>query len=80
MSKRQEKIDRRKAEQKEFLDARKLQQLGMIQQAYKVGLKLYEDNKDKLSPEEVEQIEKMKAEQLELIEKLQDEINQDPKA
>lgn len=76
MSKRQEKIERRKAEQQEFLSARRIQQLGMLQRAYDVGLKLYEDNKDRLTPEEIEQIEKMKAEQLSAIEKVRAELGE----
>lgn len=77
MSKRQDKIEERRKEQQEFLNARKVQQVAMLEQAYQIGAHLYESNKDKLSPEEIEQIEGMKAEQLATIEKLKNEVNQD---
>jgi len=70
MSKRQEKIEERIKEQQEFIAARRNQQLMMLEQAYEAGLRIYEDNKDKLSPEEIENIEAMKVEQLEMLEKL----------
>jgi hypothetical protein len=70
MSKRQEKIQESIERQKEFISARRQQQLLMLEQAYEVGLSIYEKNKDKLSPEEVEKIEAMKAEQIAAIEKL----------
>ena len=70
MSKRQEKIQANIKRQQDFIAARRQQQLVMLEQAYQIGLKLYEENKDKLSAEEIEQIEFMKAEQLGAIEKL----------
>jgi len=70
MSNRQEKIQENIERQKEFISARRQQQLFMIEQAYEVGLNIYETNRDKLSPEEIEKIESMKAEQLTAIEKL----------
>jgi hypothetical protein len=70
MSKRQEKIAERIKEQQEFIAARRNQQLMMLEQAYEAGLRIYEENKDKLSPEEIENIEAMKADQLEMLEKL----------
>jgi hypothetical protein len=78
MSKRQEKIQANIVRQQEFLNERRITQLGMLQRAYDVGMKLYEDNKDKLSPEEIEQIEAMKLDQLAALEKVKSEINQDP--
>ena len=80
MSKTQEKRARRKAEQQAFIAERRAQQLAMLEQAYLVGLKIYEDNKDKLSPEDIEAVEKMKEEQLAAIEKLRLEANQNPEA
>jgi hypothetical protein len=70
MSKRQEKIQESIERQREFISARRQQQLLMLEQAYEVGLSIYEKNKDKLSSEEVEKIEAMKAEQISAIEKL----------
>ena len=70
MSKRQEKIQESIERQREFISARRQQQLLMLEQAYKVGLNIYDTNKDKLSPEEIEKIEAMKVEQIAAIEKL----------
>lgn len=75
MSNRQNKIQASIDNQQEFISARRQQQLMMLEQAYETGLKIYEANKDKMSPEEIEQIEKMKAEQLELLEKVKNEIH-----
>lgn len=75
MTRRQEKIQRRQEEHRVFMLQRRAKQLAMLKQAYEVGLKLYEDNKDTLSPEEVEQIEKMKTEQLAALAKLEEEFN-----
>lgn len=80
MSKTQEKRAQRKAEQQAFIAARRAQQLAMLEQAYLVGLKIYEDKKSEMSPEEIEIIEKLKAEQLELLEKLRNEANPNPEA
>ena len=52
----------------------------MLEQAYLVGLKMYEDNKDKLSPEDIQKLEAMKADQLATLERLRDEFNPQPKA
>jgi hypothetical protein len=70
MSNRQDKIKESINRQKDFISARRQQQLFMLEQAYEVGLNIYETNKDKLSPEEIEKIEAMKAEQIAAIEKL----------
>ena len=76
MSKRQEKIEQRRAEQHAFVKERRKYQVAMLEHAYNVGLKLYEDNKDKLSEEEIAKIESMKAEQLATLEKLKAEIGE----
>jgi hypothetical protein len=70
MSKRQEKINERIKEQQGFISARRNQQLMMFEQAYEAGLRIYENNKDKMSPEDIATIEAMKADQLETLEKL----------
>ena len=70
MSKTQDKRTQRKAEQQAFITARREQQFLMLEQAYEAGLRIYEENKDKLSPEDVAHIEAMKVDQLETLEKL----------
>ena len=75
MSKRQEKIAQRVAEQQHFLRARKTIQLGMFEQALEVGLKVYEDNKDRLSAEDISKIEAQLEENKRLIEKLRNELD-----
>lgn len=75
MSKTQEKRARRKAEQQEFLQARKMIQLQMFEQALEVGLKVYEDNKDRLSKEDISKIEAQLEENRALIKKLRDELD-----
>lgn len=80
MSKRQEKIENNIKEQQEFIAIRRGKQLAMFEQAYLVGLQIYEDNKDKMSPEEIDAVERMKEEQLTLLKKLQHEANPNPEA
>lgn len=75
MSKTQDKRARRKAEQQEFLLARKAMQLAMFEQALEAGLAVYENNKDKLSAEDISKIEAQLEENKQLIEKLREEIN-----
>ena len=74
----------------DFLVARKKTQYGMFEQAVAIGEKLFEDNKDKLSPEETAQLEEMRqenqrllekvAEEIRLLEKERDEANPNPEA
>lgn len=90
MSKTQDKRRARNVERLEFLIARKKTQHGMFEQAVAIGEKLFEDNKEKLSPEEVEQLNSMRdenqrllgeiADQIRALEKERDEANTDPKA
>ncbi len=61
MSKTQEKRARVKAEQQEFIKQRRLQELKVLEAQFQLGLKLYEENKEKLSAEEIEQMEAEKA-------------------
>jgi Tfp pilus assembly protein PilE len=75
VSKRQEKIEKARAEQHAFLLARRQYQLAYLEQMYAVGNKLFEDNKDKLSEEELAQITKMRDEQLDALEKVKAEIS-----
>ena len=64
MSKTQEKKAARLAEAKAFVKERRTRNLEIFESNFEVGLKLYEQNKDKISPEEVaymeEQIERQK--------------------
>lgn len=80
MSKTQDKRAQRKAEQQEFLLARKAMQLAMFEQALEAGLAVYENNKDKLSEEDITKIEAQLEENKQLIEKLRSEINTTIKA
>jgi hypothetical protein len=57
MSKTQDKRAARIAEQKAFIKQRRLQELLALEAQFNYGLKLYEENKDKLSAEEIEQME-----------------------
>lgn len=57
MSKTQDKRAARIAEQKAFIKQRRLQELLALEAQFNYGLKLYEENKDKLSEEEIEQME-----------------------
>jgi hypothetical protein len=78
MSRRQEKIAQRLSEQQEFLKARKTVQLALFENALEVGLKVYEDNKNRLSEDEIAKIEAQLEENRQLILKLHSEI--DPSA
>lgn len=78
MSRRQEKIAQRLNEQQEFLKARKTVQLALFENALEVGLKVYEDNKDRLSKDDIAKIEAQLEENQQLIVKLRSEI--DPSA
>ena len=61
-------------ERLEFLIARKKTQYSVFEQAVALGEKLFEDNKDKLSPEEIEQLEGMRQENQRLLEEVADQI------
>lgn len=80
MSKTQEKRARRKAEQQEFLMARKTLQLAMFEQALEAGLAVYENNKDKLSEDDIAKIEAQLEENKQLIAKLREEIDKTTQA
>jgi hypothetical protein len=57
VSKTQDKRAARIAEQKAFIKQRRLQELLALEAQFNYGLKLYEENKEKLSAEEIEQME-----------------------
>jgi hypothetical protein len=75
MSKTQDKKAQRIADAQEFVAERRKMQLEILEQNYEVGVRIYEAQKDKLLPEEVEQIEAMKAEQRAALDKLREQIN-----
>jgi len=75
MSKTQEKRAQRLSEQQAFIRERRKRQLQILEQNYQIGVKLYEAQKDSITPEEVEQIEKMMAEQREALDKLHEQAN-----
>jgi len=60
VSKRQEKIAQRQAEKDAFIKQRRLQQLKLLEMQFKRGVELYEENKDKLSEDEVALLEQEK--------------------
>jgi hypothetical protein len=57
MSKTQEKRARRAAERDVFIKERRQVQLAVFESNFKVGLEFFEANKDKMSPEEIAQVE-----------------------
>jgi hypothetical protein len=57
MSKRQDKIAERQAEQNEFLKERRQLQIAVFESNFNVGLNFYQENKDKMSEEEITMIE-----------------------
>jgi len=75
MSKTQEKRAQRLAEQQAFIRERRKRQLQILEQNYQIGVKLYEAQKDSITPEEVEQIEKMMTEQRAALDKLHEQAN-----
>lgn len=57
MSKTQEKRARRAAEREAFLAERRAKQIAMLEQNYLLGVKIMEDNKEKMSEEELKFLE-----------------------
>ena len=57
VSKTQEKRAARLAEAEAFVKERRERQIAIFESNFEVGLKVYEDNKDKLTPEQVAQME-----------------------
>lgn len=57
MSKTQEKRARRAAERDAFIKERRQVQLAVFESNFNVGLEFFENNKDKMSPEEIAQVE-----------------------
>ena len=70
MSNRQAKIAANIAEQHEFLKERKQVQIAVFESNFNVGLNFYQENKDKMSKEEIKLIE----EEIESNRKLLEEL------
>lgn len=70
MSNRQDKIAARQAEQHEFLKERRQLQIAVFESNFNVGLNFYQENKDKMSEEDVAMIEA----EIEANRKLLDEL------
>ena len=77
MSKRQDKIEARRLEQKAFLDERKTRQLALFEHNFAAGMAFYESVKAKLSEAEVVDLEGQIAENKALIEKMKKELGVD---
>jgi hypothetical protein len=73
MSNRQEKIQQKIAERNDFITERRKVQLAIFESNFEAGRKMYEDNKDKITPEQAAILEKQVEENRELLEKLRDE-------
>ena len=69
LSKTKAKRARRLAEQQAFLAERRAMQISMLEQNYALGVKLFEDNKEKLSEDDLKLIETEMAKQREVIDK-----------
>lgn len=74
MSKKQEKMQRRIAESHDFLRERRKAQLEVFENNVEAGKRLFEQNKDKLTPEQLATLEAQLAENERLLEELRDKI------
>jgi hypothetical protein len=75
MSNTQNKRQERAREAATFVAERRKIQLAMLEQNYEMGVRLFLDQKEKLSPEEVEQIEAMMVEQRQSLDAIREQIN-----
>ena len=57
MSNRKDKIAKRQVEQHEFLKERRQLQIAVFESNFNVGLNFYQENKDKMSEDEIKLIE-----------------------
>jgi len=80
MSKTQDKRAERLAEAENFVAERRRVQLQILEQNFEIGVKMYQDQKDTLAPDEIEQIEKMMAEQRAALDKLHEQAYPTAKA
>jgi hypothetical protein len=72
MSKTQEKRARRAAERDAFIKERRQVQLAVFESNFNVGLEFFENNKDKMSPEEIAQVEEEIEKNRQLIQEWKD--------
>jgi hypothetical protein len=73
MSKTQDKRAARVAEQQEFIKKRRIAQLAVFESNFNAGLQFYNDNKDKMSEEEIALIDKEIEDNLALIHNIKKE-------
>jgi hypothetical protein len=79
MSKTQEKRAARKAEQQAFIRARREMQIAQWENNLEIGERIYSENKEKLSQEEIEILDKQLTQNRELLAKLKDDLDSLPK-
>lgn len=72
MSKTQEKRARRAAERDAFIKERRQVQLAVFESNFNVGLEFFENNKDKMSAEEIAQVEEEIEKNRQLIQEWKD--------
>ena len=75
MSKTQDKRAARKAEAEEFVKQRREAQITMFENNFEVGLRFYQDNKDKMSEEEQALIEVEIEKNRKLVEEFKEKWN-----
>lgn len=75
MSNRQEKLERNRQEAKRFVDARRELQLKVFEANFQVGLELFENTKDKMSPEEIALVEAEIEKNRALIDEIKSQID-----
>ena len=80
MSKRQEKIAKNIAEQQAFIIERRAFQLSIFERNFETGMRMYEENKDKMTPEEDAEMQALMEQNKALIEKLRSEVYTVPEA
>ena len=70
LSKTQDKRQARKEEAQAFIQERRQLQYAMLEQNFKIGVQLYENNKEKMSEEEIAKVEAMMVEQKAALERI----------
>ena len=80
MSKTQDKRKARMEESKTFIQERRQVQYEILKNNFDIGVKLYLDNKEKMSEDEINQVEGMMAEQKAALERIRLEAYPSPEA
>ena len=75
MSNRQDKLERNRQEAKRFVDARRELQIKVFEANFQVGLQLFENTKDQMSPEEIELVEREIEKNRALLDELKSQID-----